>query len=172
MTLLAHFPPSSGWDLEILATDLSTRALDQARAGLWRVEKSREIPQGYLKAFMLRGTGEREGVMKAGPELSSLLRFERVNLNQAHYPDRGPFDLVFCRNVLIYFDVASKAQVVNRLLDQLAPQGYLFLGHAESLTGLTDRGRSVGPMVYVHAAKPSRAGGPDRLGGRRGTRAP
>jgi chemotaxis protein methyltransferase CheR len=66
----------------------------------------------------------------------------------------GPFDLVFCRNVLIYFDVASKARVVERLLDQLAPSGHLFLGHAESLTGLSDRGRSVGPTVYVRAGNP------------------
>lgn len=152
MTLLAHFPPSSGWSIEILATDLSTRALDRAGAGLWHIDKAREIPQAYLKAFMLRGTGAQEGVMKAGQEIRSLLRFERVNLNQARYPVRGPFDLVFCRNVLIYFDVASKARVVDRLLDQLAPEGHLFLGHAESLTGLTARARSVGPTVYVRAA--------------------
>ena len=158
MTLLARFPPSSGWTLEILASDLSTRALDQARAGLWSVDKAREIPERYLKAFMLRGRGPQEGVMKAGPEIRSLLRFQRVNLNQDRYPVPGAFDLVFCRNVLIYFDVASKAGVVHRLLDQLAPGGYLFLGHAESLTGLSDRGRSVGPTVYVRAREPIRTG--------------
>jgi len=157
MTLLAHFPPSSGWTLEILASDLSTRALDQARAGLWCIDKAKEIPERYLKVFMLRGRGPQEGVMKAGPEIRSLLRFQRVNLNHDCYPVPGPFDLIFCRNVLIYFDVASKARVVNRLLDQLAPSGYLFVGHAESLTGLSDRGRSVGPTVYVRAGKPSRA---------------
>jgi len=158
MTLLARFPPSSGWTLEILASDLSTRALDQARAGLWSVDKAREIPERYLKAFMLRGRGPQEGVMKAGPEIRSLLRFQRVNLNQDRYPVPGAFDLVFCRNVLIYFDVASKAGVVHRMLDQLAPGGYLFLGHAESLTGLSDRGRIVGPTVYVRAGGPSRTG--------------
>jgi chemotaxis protein methyltransferase CheR len=164
MALLAHFPPSSGWTLEILASDLSTRALDQARAGLWHLDKASEIPERYLKAFMLRGRGPQEGVMKAGPEIRSLVRFQRVNLNQDRYPVSGPFDLVFCRNVLIYFDVASKARVVNRLLDQLAPSGYLFLGHAESLTGLSDGGRSVGPTVYVRAGKPSRTG-PEEQGG-------
>ena len=165
MTLLARFPPSSGWSLEILASDLSTRALDQAKAGLWRIDKAKEIPERCLKAFMLRGRGPQEGVMKAGPEIRSLLRFQRVNLNQDRYPVPGPFDLVFCRNVLIYFDVASKARVVNRLLDQLAPGGYLFLGHAESLTGLTDRGRSVGPTVYVRAGNPSRTAGENLRGG-------
>jgi chemotaxis protein methyltransferase CheR len=154
MTLLAHFPPSSGWTFEILASDLSTRALDQASAGLWCIDKAKEIPERYLKAFMLRGSGPQEGVMKAGPEIRSLVRFQRVNLNQDRYAVAGPFDLVFCRNVLIYFDVASKARVVERLLDQLAPSGHLFLGHAESLTGLSDRGRSVGPTVYVRAGNP------------------
>jgi chemotaxis protein methyltransferase CheR len=170
MTLLEHFPPASGWELEILASDLSTSALARARAGLWRLEKGQEIPQKYLKAFMLRGTGSQEGVMKAGPEIRSLLRFERVNLNRPPYPIRGPFDLILCRNVLIYFDVASKAQVVDRLLDQLAPEGYLFLGHAESLSGLTDRAWSVGPTVYAKAAPGSRAGGGSRSGERRSGR--
>jgi chemotaxis protein methyltransferase CheR len=164
MTLLARLPPSSGWSIEILASDLSTRALDQARAGLWRIDKAKEIPERYLKAFMLRGKGPQEGVMKAGPEIRSLLRFQRVNLNEDRYPVPGPFDLVFCRNVLIYFDVASKAHVVDRLLDQLAPGGLLFLGHAESLTGLTDGGRSVGPTVYARADRPSRTQGGQRVG--------
>ena len=165
MTLLAHFPPSSGWTLEVLASDLSTRALAQAGTGLWSIDKAKEIPELHLKAFMLRGTGPQEGVMKAGPEIRSLLRFQRVNLNQDRYPVPGPFDLVFCRNVLIYFDVGAKARVVNRLLDQLAPSGYLFLGHAESLTGLSDRGRSVGPTVYVRAGTPSRTGLEELRGG-------
>ena len=165
MTLLAHFPPSSGWTIDILASDLSTRVLDQARAGVWSIEKSREIPERHLKAFMLRGTGPQQGVMKAGLAVRSVLRFQRVNLNLDRYPVSGPFDLVLCRNVLIYFDVASKMRVVNRLLDLLAPGGYLFLGHAESLAGLGDRGRSVGPTVYVRAAQPSGTGADERRGG-------
>jgi chemotaxis protein methyltransferase CheR len=152
MTLLTRFPPSSGWDIEVLASDLSTRALDQARAGVWPIDKAAEIPARSLKAFMLRGVGPQEGVMKAGPEIRSVVRFERLNLSEARSELPGPFDLVFCRNVLIYFDVASKAQVVSRLLGQLSPQGFLFLGHAESLAGLTELARSVGPTVYVHAS--------------------
>jgi chemotaxis protein methyltransferase CheR len=153
MILLAHFPPDSGWSLDILATDLSTRALESAKAGVWRIEKAAEIPPDYLKAFMLRGTGTQEGAMKAGPGVRSILRFQRVNLNEARYPVAGPFDLVFCRNVLIYFDAASKARVVGRLLEQLAPDGYLCLGHAESLNSVSQRARSVGPTVYMHAPR-------------------
>lgn len=149
MTLLDRFPPSSGWEIEILATDLSTRVLERARAAIWPMEKAREIPQQYLRRFMLRGTRSQEGKMKAGPEVRSVVRFERMNLNERHYPVDGRFDLIFCRNVLIYFDQASKGGVIDRLLNRLLPAGYLFFGHAESLNGLTDRVRCVFPTVYV-----------------------
>ncbi len=152
MTLLAQFPPVTGWEIEILATDLSTRALERARAAIWPLEKAREIPPRYLKSFMLRGTRSQEGKVKAGPEIRSIVRFERLNLNEEVYPVVGLFDLIFCRNVLIYFNAESKARAIHRLLNHLAPTGHLFLGHAESLNGLTDRVQSAIPTVYVHAA--------------------
>ena len=150
MSLLAAFP--AGWDLQVLATDLSTKVLDRARAALWPVEKASEIPEAHRKAFMLRGFGAHEGQMKAGPEIRALVSFDRVNLNGDRWPT-GPFDLVFCRNVLIYFERAAKARVVDRLLDRVDPAGYLFLGHAESLGGLP-RARAVLPTVYALAAPP------------------
>jgi chemotaxis protein methyltransferase CheR len=155
MSLLQAFPPGSGWDLEILATDLSTRVLERATAGVWPIAKAREIPSSCLKAFMLRGTGSQEGRMKAGPEIRSLVRFTRLNLNDESYPAVGQFDLVFCRNVLIYFDAATKARVVERLLAHLAPSGLLLLGHAESLGSMTDRLRTVIPTVYARPGAPA-----------------
>jgi chemotaxis protein methyltransferase CheR len=92
--------------------------------------------------------------MKAGPLVRSRVRFQRLNLNAEPFTFAGRFDLVFCRNVLIYFDAASKARVVGRLLERLDPQGYLLLGHAETVTGLNARTRSVGPTVYAHADRP------------------
>ena len=74
---------------------------------------------------MLKGTGEQNGKMKAGAELRSTIRFERLNLNEEHYPVDGNFDLIFCRNVLIYFDAQSRAGAIARLIDHLAPNGYL-----------------------------------------------
>ncbi len=148
MALLAAFP--SGWDLHVLASDLSTKVLDRARAAVWPIEKATEIPEPHRKAFMLRGYGAHEGEMKAGPELRALISFDRVNLNGDAWP-AGPFDLVFCRNVLIYFDRATKVRVVERLLGRLDPAGYLCLGHAESLGGLTARARAVVPTVYAPA---------------------
>jgi chemotaxis protein methyltransferase CheR len=145
MTLLSQLPD---WDIEILATDLSTRALEQARTALWPIEKCRDIPERHLKAFMLRGTGEHQGYMKAGRELRSRVRFERLNLHDFQYPVDGPFDLIFARNVLIYFSTDGRAAVVNRLIGHLAPEGCLLLGHAETLNGITDRLSTVGPTIY------------------------
>jgi chemotaxis protein methyltransferase CheR len=155
MAFLASFPPASGWEIDIVATDLSTRVLERAQAAVWTIDKAKEIPNAHLKAFMLRGSGPEEGRMKAGPLVRSRVRFQRLNLNAEPFTFAGRFDLVLCRNVLIYFDAASKARVVGRLLDRLERHGYLFLGHAETVTGLDARTRNVGPTVYAHMDPPS-----------------
>lgn len=156
MSILNRFPPDSGWQVEILATDISTRVLERAVHGVWPIARAATIPEHLLKRYMLRGTGEQQGKMKAGKDVRLPLTFERLNLNDASYPVAGPFDAIFCRNVLIYFDMDSRTRVINRLLDLLAPNGYFFLGHAESLTGMTDRVRSVAPAVYTNSPAPSR----------------
>ena len=157
MLLLEHFPAADGWDAEVLATDLSTRVLERARAGLWAMSKAHQIPQRLLKKYMLKGTRSQEGLMAASPELRARVRFARVNLNDARYPVAGRFDLVFCRNVLIYFDAASRAGVVERLLEHVAPDGLFFLGHAETLNNVTTRARAVVPTVYAPVPAPARA---------------
>jgi chemotaxis protein methyltransferase CheR len=149
MALLTAFP--SGWDLEVLATDLSTRVLDHARQAIWPIAKAKEIPERQRKAFMLRGVGAQEGLMKAGPEIRALVRFARLNLIGDEMPPPRSFDLLFCRNVLIYFDRPTKTRVVDRLVERLAPGGHLFLGHAESLGGVTTGARAVVPTIYVPA---------------------
>lgn len=151
MTLLDHFPPGHGWDIEITATDLSCRAIGIAQKAIWPIAKVNEIPQKYLKQFMLQGVGGQQGYMKAGPEIRSIVTNYRLNLNDEHYCVTPPFDLIFCRNVMIYFDAESRARIVHRLVNFLAPEGYLFVGHAESLSGVSDRIRHVTPTVYVLA---------------------
>ncbi|BDG09108.1 chemotaxis protein methyltransferase [Anaeromyxobacter paludicola] len=148
MSLLAGLR-EPGWSLEVVATDLSTPVLERARAGVYRIEQAAEIPRPLLQAYMLQGTGSQEGRMKAGPELRRVVRFARLNLAAEAWPGLGTFDLVFCRNVLIYFDPPGKERVVSRLLRHLAPEGYLFLGHAESLSGTSHPLRSVIPTVYA-----------------------
>jgi chemotaxis protein methyltransferase CheR len=148
MVLLANLPRAAGWGVDILATDISTRALGKAAAALFSMDKAGEIPPRYLKTYMLRGKDGQAGLMKAGPELRAVVRFEVFNLNEDHRPAGGPFDLIFCRNVMIYFDPETRRAAVRRMLWDLAAGGYLFLGHAETLNGISDRVQSVGPTVY------------------------
>src|SRR5262249_31300138 len=108
-------------------------------------------PAVHLHRFMLRGTGAKQGTMKAGAEIRSIVRFQNLNLNDDVYEISGKFDLIFCRNVLIYFRPELKARVIETLLERLEPDGYLLLGHAESLNGLSDRARSAFATVYSHA---------------------
>lgn len=157
MSLLHHLPPSAGWEIEIIATDLSTRVLEMAKSATWEFGKASEIPDHYLKAFMLRGHGEQKGKMKAGREIRSLIHFSRLNLNDAKYPVSGKFDLIFCRNVLIYFNLETRTRIVRRLLDYLAPEGYLFVGHAESLHTMSGVLRTFVPTIYMPNQKPRQA---------------
>jgi chemotaxis protein methyltransferase CheR len=145
MSLLAHLPD---WKIEIVASDLSTKVLARASAGIWPAERAAEVPPHYRKAFLLRGKGPQEGNIAARDEVRNLIRFGRVNLHHDSYPVSGRFDAVFCRNVLIYFDAETKRRIINRLLDRLEPAGLLFLGHSESLNSF-ERVRAAGPTVYA-----------------------
>jgi chemotaxis protein methyltransferase CheR len=149
MMLLAHL---EGWDIEVLATDLSGRALRQAMAGVWPVEKAAEIPEAYRKEYMLRGVRSQSGSMTASKAARSVIRFQRLNLHD-ELPELGAFDLIFCRNVLIYFDLASRTKAVTRILSRLGPAGYLFLGHSESLLSSGLRLRPMAPSVYSRMAR-------------------
>lgn len=148
MALLERLPPSTGWRLEITATDLSTRVLAIARAAVWPMQRSEGIPRELLKRYMLKGVGSQTGKFRAGPELRQLVSFARVNLKESSYPVGTDFDAIFCRNVLIYFDRKTKQDVVERLMGCLAPDGYLFLGRAECLAGVVAGARAVAPSVY------------------------
>ena len=121
MCLSMGLPPSEGWRVEVIASDISMRVLEIASQGVYPIERSDGIPPAYLKRFMLRGAGDHAGQMKVGPELRSIVRFGRMNLNSDAVHFDEPFDLILCRNVLIYFDHAGKVSVVDRLIDCLAP---------------------------------------------------
>lgn len=148
MLLLKHFRVER-WDLEVLATDISTRVLEKAREAVYRIEKMKDIPQEYLRAYMLKGRGDNKGVMKASPELLRVVRFARVNLHAESYPVQGPFDLILCRNVLIYFDQKSKERVIRGIVRHLSPSGLLLVGHSENLGGISPNLRTVAPTVYA-----------------------
>jgi chemotaxis protein methyltransferase CheR len=152
MMLQSFLPAEDGWDVEILGTDISTRVLERAREGLYPIAKSQEIPTKYLREFMLRGQGESAALMKVDAKLQKHVRFARLNLHADHYPISGEFDLIFCRNVLIYFDQSSKEKVVAGLLRHLSPAGLLFVGHAENLNGMAHDLKSIVPTIYTRAS--------------------
>lgn len=153
MCALQAFPRSEGWELEILASDLSTRALDRARAATWPIEKAEEIPLPLLREYMLRGVDFEAGKLRCSAELRRSVHFFRHNLNKSPFELQGQFDLIFCRNVFIYFDIASKTRAVDGLLDCLANRGYLFIGHSETLHSITPRVALVAPSVYQHKSQ-------------------
>lgn len=149
MLLSKHFPSDEGWEFEVLGTDICTRVLEKARAATYAIEKAKDIPPEFLRAHMLRGRGEHKNVMKVSPELHRVVRFARVNLHADSYPIMGSFDLIFCRNVLIYFDQKSKAKVISGIVQQLSPTGLLIVGHSEHLGSTFPILRTVTPTVYA-----------------------
>jgi len=151
MLLLKHFPEAKGWELEVLATDISTRVLEKARAAMYPIEKSKDIPAEHLRAYMLKGKGDHKGLMKVSPELHRVVRFARVNLHADSYPIVGFFDLIFCRNVLIYFDQESKMKVIGGILRHLSPSGLLFVGHSEHLGAIAPDLKTVAPTIHAVA---------------------
>jgi chemotaxis protein methyltransferase CheR len=148
MSVAATLP---GWHVQIIASDLSRRALGVAARAVWPVTKSEEIPEHYLKSFMLRGVGPEEGKMRAGEEIRSMIEFRRINLSADAYPLEAHFDLIFCRNALIYFDRSGRDATIRRLLRLLSPGGLLLLGHSESLAGGAFDVRAIAPTVYMRA---------------------
>ena len=156
MLLLKHFPPEAGWDLEVLGTDICTRVLEKARAAIYPIEKAKDIPQELLRAYMLKGRGDHTKSMKASPELHRVVRFARVNLHADSYPILGSFDLIFCRNVLIYFDQKSKEKVVAGLVRHLSPTGLLIVGHSEHLGSILPNLKTVSPTIHCLAANDDR----------------
>jgi chemotaxis protein methyltransferase CheR len=132
---------------EILGSDLSTRVLEKALAGLYPMERLRGIPQASLRAHCLKGVGSQEGSFMIDPVLRRRVRFEQINLNEP-LPNVGEFDVVFLRNVMIYFQTETKRQVVARLLAKLRPGGFFIVGHSESLNGLAQGLEAIAPSIY------------------------
>jgi chemotaxis protein methyltransferase CheR len=149
MLLARHLPADQGWDASLLATDISNRVLEKAQSGIYPIARSAELPKDLLHTFMLRGTSEREGEMKVKVEIQQRIDFRHLNLNQEFDLAEGPFDAIFCRNVLIYFDAASKRRVVTNLCRHLVPNGFLFVGHAENLNSMVPQLRSIEPTIHA-----------------------
>ena len=136
-----------GWDIKILATDLDTNVLATARAGVYSANIAKDIPN---TKWLMRGRGAQQGMVAIKPELRQLITFKQLNLMH-NWPMRGPFDVIFCRNVVIYFDAPTKANLVNRFEPLLADDGRLFMGHSESLSRADVPFELCGRSVYRKA---------------------
>ena len=136
-------------DVKILATDISTRVLGFAKAGLYPANRVEPVPQEYARRYLTRDRTRDEEIYQVSDELRSLISFNRINLNSPRFPMSGPMDIVFCRNVMIYFDNNTRTSLLSEIHRLLKPGGYLLVGHSESLTGLTNGFTSVRPSIYV-----------------------
>lgn len=145
MTLTEH---AQSQDWSIFGSDLSRRVLDKARHATYPLEQAEHIPAELLRRHCLRGVGASDGLFRVAQPLRQKVRFDEVNLMRTLPRDLGPFDVIFLRNVLIYFASDEKRAIVSRLLDRLRPGGLLFIGHAESLHGFNLPLRAVRPSVF------------------------
>jgi len=147
--VLADCLETTPW--EILGTDISTHVLQGAQRALYTMERARHIPPAYLRRFCLKGAGVHEGKLLIDRSLRSHVLFRHLNLNEA-LPSLGQFDLVFLRNVMIYFNDATKREVVARVISTLKPGGHFCVGHSESLSNITQAVVSVAPSIYCKSS--------------------
>jgi len=137
---------------EIFGSDISSRVLKKAQQGHYLQDRIDGIPPEYLRRYCLKGTGEYEGTLLIEKNLRQRLTFSPINLKKP-LGEVGAFDVIFLRNVLIYFDLETKAKVVKQLVEKLKPGGYFFIGHSESLKGINEDLKSVIPTVYQKTLK-------------------
>jgi len=142
----ARVQPAFTWQID--ASDISQRMLDRCRSGIYAADKVELPSPELLERYFQRGFSEREGYYRVKAELRRKVGVQYINLFQPHYPLPNGLDVIFCRNVMIYFDAPSRELLLDRLTEQLAPGGYLFVGHSESLIGLRHSLKSVWPSVY------------------------
>lgn len=136
---------------EVLGTDISTRVLDTARRAIYPMRRLEAFPAAYLRRFCLKGTGPEEGNMAIDRSVRAQVSFMRLNLNEP-LPDLGSFDVIFLRNVLIYFDADTKRRVIERVCRHLADDGCFIVSHSESLHGLAAHLTQRGPSIYRKAS--------------------
>ncbi len=148
MTLNDAISDCSQWDIKILASDISTRILAKAASGVYDDERVMQLPQDVVRRHFLRGKGEQTGKLKVRKHLSDLIVFRRVNLMAPAFPIKTPLDVIFCRNVMIYFDRPTQEALVGKFYRYLRPGGFLFIGHSESLQWVEHQFDYIKPTIY------------------------
>ncbi|MGK2951113.1 MAG: CheR family methyltransferase [Thiobacillus sp.] len=134
--------------VSIVATDIDTNVLETAANGVYPLDRIEKMAQDRLKRFFQRGKGERSGLVRVRPELRQLITFKPLNLLGGSWPVSGPFDVIFCRNVMIYFDKPTQGKILARFVPLMKPDGLLFAGHSENFLYATDAFKLRGKTVY------------------------
>ena len=147
MVLQESIPDVWRWDAKILATDLDSNIIDKASRGIYPLQRIEGVSLLRRKRWFSLGVGNNEGTGKVGSDVSQMITYRQLNLTE-EWPMRGPFDVIFCRNVTIYFDKPTRIMLLNKFANILSDGGHMFIGHSESLLGLTDRFRSVGRTIH------------------------
>ena len=132
----------------ILGTDISTKVLERAAKAVYKMERAETVPAPMKKKYLLRSKDRDKNLVKIAPEVRHHVSFRRLNFMAEDFQMREPMDIIFCRNVIIYFDRPTQEKLLNRLCDHLVPGGYIFMGHSETLSGLRVPLVSAGPTVY------------------------
>lgn len=147
---LLQSPVAERFQIRQLATDIDTDVIDHATAGIYDLDRLRTVPPEVRDRYFLRGKNAMSGHARTIPELSQWLTFGRLNLLESPWPLKPEtrFDLIFCRNVMIYFDKTTQQRLVERFAQVLRPGGYLFIGHSETLTGISDSFENLGKTVF------------------------
>ncbi len=148
MCMLLHLQEIARWDVRILATDISTRTLEAASNGVYSEDKVQKVPPSFRHLNFNKIAGQNgRPEYEIAPRVKRLVTFHRLNLKEP-YPFNGRFDFIFCRNVMIYFDKKTQQELVNRITSFLSRGGYFYVGHSESLTGLSHKLTYVRPAIY------------------------
>jgi chemotaxis protein methyltransferase CheR len=150
MVLLENKPCWSPYGVTVLASDLSTKVLTQASQGVYATDKLEGIPQALLPRYFLKGVQHRQGFVRVKNELRKIIKFSRINLMEP-FSFSKPFQVIFCRNVMIYFDRPTQEKLVAKFYNIMSPGGYLLVGHSESLSGIAHKFKFVCPATYRKA---------------------
>ncbi|KDR32624.1 chemotaxis protein CheR [Caballeronia grimmiae] len=148
MTLVEALGEQAARHCTVYASDIDSQVLAKADAGVYSLDQVKGMPVERLKRFFLKGKGAQAGLVKVRPELRAMVQFGRVNLTDARYDVKGPFDAIFCRNVMIYFDKPTQGQVLSRFEPLMKSGGLLFAGHSENFTYVSQAFRLRGQTVY------------------------
>lgn len=148
MVAREYFGTKSTPEILILATDIDTQVLQKARAGIYGGDHLAAVEPQYMKNYFVKETGENEGLYRVKDSLKEIVYFRRLNLLQDEYPMKKKFDVIFCRNVIIYFDRETQKKLFNKYYSYLKDDGYLLIGHSENITSITNKFVLAGRTIY------------------------